>query len=180
MNRENKGQLTEKMLETTHEEYKLKKLAVVWSVPRAFTFCGKSHYEIWKDKNPAMVATTGDNRPLVRFQSDVDFIGTIQGGRSIKFDSKEVSKGVSIPLDQFKPHQVRSGLDNMKVGGIGGFIVHFIEKKRVFWIDAKTVDQMVFDAAIKRRNKSINIEEFTQEIPVEGYKIDWIRIFRAG
>ena len=170
-----KGKLTEQMLEATHEEYRLRKLAVVRNVPRAFVQCGESHYRTWEKKLSKMVARTGDGKPLVRMKSDVDFIGILKGGKAIKFDAKEVGNGVSIGLDRFEQHQVRSGIEYQQMGGFGGFIVHFVEQKKCFWIDAKTVDEMQWQAQLKRRNKSINISEFKHEIPFDGRRIDWIK-----
>jgi penicillin-binding protein-related factor A (putative recombinase) len=173
-----KGKLLEKMLSSAHAEYDVKKLAFITQVPNAFTFCGESNYRAW-NKKKGMVARTNDGRPLIRMKSDVDFVGTIKDGKAICFDAKEVSSGVSIGLERFSSHQVSRGVSNQNLGAYGGFIVYFIEANRAFWIDAKEVQKLQDAALFKKGKKSININEFQEEIEIKYNRIDWLSLIRG-
>ena len=170
----NHGKQLEQLLETTHHEYRIKKIADVCKVPETWQFTTERDYQNLLKRCPSMVAKTGDRKCLVRTSSDVDFVGSLANGKTIKFDAKNVSNGVSIPLSRFTKDQVESGVKCQKFRGFGGFIVHFEKQKRAFWIDANEVRKLQDSALFKKGKKSINISEFKEEIKVENRKIDWL------
>lgn len=116
-------------------------------------------------ETPIIQTKTG----LVRKLSTVDYIGIYTDGHGVAFDAKECKSLTSIPLHNFKQHQVLflEYWDN--VGGNAFFLVHFynLYKDKAFMVPVMLVSSYIN----KNNRKSIPIGDFKDEwlVPIDDY-----------
>jgi recombination protein U len=75
-------------------------------------------------KVPNAVSIQNGGAKLVK--STVDYMGLLKGGRFIAFDAKETELKTRFPLKNIKPHQLDFLEQVESFGGIGFFLVHFV------------------------------------------------------
>jgi penicillin-binding protein-related factor A (putative recombinase) len=178
----NLGKEFENELKTTHDYYRLKRLADVHRNENewAYTTPQNAHKIASTAKGKNMVAKTEAGSYIIMVRSMVDFSG---GGStfSVRFDAKTVEKGDRIALSRFKDHQTTesyiAGLCGYKVSG---FMVKFAEYKRVFYIPADKI-RLLQEVGIrmdKEGPKSLTIDDLDNSnvavsIPIRNGLIDW-------
>lgn len=96
--------------------------------------------------SPAQCAKTLDGRYLVSKQTKPDFEGGIlfdwvKLATHILFDAKQ-TKGKSISLTNLKNHQIETLALAQMCGSLSGFMVHFSDVDRVFFLSALSVRQI--------------------------------------
>lgn len=167
----NRGRELEKLLERTHAYYRVHKKAVVDKNPVEWRYINFSQYNAAKDNVGASrtVAKTAHGEYLRKVKSDIDFSGTLAGGRSIYFDAKQ-TQGKSWPYDRIDKHQVETLIEKDKIGAIAGIILMFTDLDRAFFVQASTIDEGVINMLYRKGRKSLSIAECEQhalEIRVE-------------
>lgn len=105
----NRGMVSENIIEITCKQYEERGLAVIRKVPTPVK---------------VLINKRGRISGFYEKKSTVDFEGTIQGGKSVAFDSKE-TKLKSLPLDNIQEHQVDYMKKISKLNGIAFLIVYF-------------------------------------------------------
>lgn len=178
-NHSNLGKSFEKELERTHHFYKIKHLAKIEKNSTEWRYISKGEFDRLA-KTPGLRANLSqslDGRCLQRVQSNVDFGGGALG-KSIAFDAKE-TKGKSIPLTNFKRHQVENLVEHEKCGNCAFFLIRFSELNRVFFVKASVVRSAMDEAEFKQGRKSLSLEYCetnAKEVPVCQNLIDWLKI----
>jgi recombination protein U len=172
------GREFERLLEASHEEYKVRKLAIIEKNPIEWKYCGRSDYDyLSQNRSADLTAKTNTGRFIKRAQSDVDYSGTLKGGRSINFDAKQTG-GKSFPLSNVEKHQIRNLREKAEMGAISGLMIYFTELERIFFVSAQAVAK-IYDAIITGGRKSLSIEYCEGEgveIPKRGNQIDWLKV----
>jgi recombination protein U len=110
---------------------------------------------------------------LVRKLSTVDYIGNFKNkfgnGQGIAFDAKMCDSTTSIPLGNFKEHQLLFLKYWEETGGKAFFLVHFYKlyKDKAFMTPISLVDNYFF----QQKRKSIPIHEFNLDwlVPIDDY-----------
>lgn len=144
----NRGRALEQMLARTHDYYERQGIASIEKFPNAFVFCAEIEWQ--KIQTPALKARTGDGKPLKREKTDCDFKGHARGF-GVAFDAKEFA-GPSIPLANFKPHQVQRLYMFARTGGRAGFIIWAKRIDSVFWIEAQAFSAIYHTGHLKSLN----------------------------
>lgn len=142
--RGNKGMATENRVELTCRQLKERNLAIIKKVPIPITI-------LKKDRNIIKGRLDG--------KATVDFEGTIKGGRSIAFDSKETKSKTSLPLENIHQHQIDylESVDSM--GGIAFILVCFTSLDKYYRLDIKDLLGYI-KAPYKTNLKSIPLNYF--------------------
>lgn len=184
-NHAHRGRDFELALERTHEFYEMRGLADIARNPVEWERVSKRELdEALKRRritNNQWAEIAGGGF-LIQKQSKVDFEG---GGRvngkgfSILFDAKETS-AKSIPLDNFRRHQVESLSRGARCGRIAGFMIRFVASGgRVFFAPAQFVADCFIAADYQNQRKSISIKQLETsgiEIPATPALVDWLPV----
>jgi recombination protein U len=128
-------------------------------------------------------AQTGDGRILIQKQSKTDFEGGGRNGRgfAVLFDAKQTG-AASIPLANFREHQVKSLSRAARCGVIAGFMIRFTRTNRVFFAPAPLVEECFVKSRLQSGRKSISTEMLLaggKEIPVKNELVDWLGVLAA-
>lgn len=154
----NLGRAFETELERSHQYYAVKKLAAVQKNPHSWVFITGQRYRQSLSKGMAsLLAKTETGGFMMRSKSDVDYSGTIKGGRSITFDAK-ATNDTSIALTRFAAHQLDILCADEALGALAGFMCKFAAAGRVFWLPASYVRQMEDQRVFHRGRASISLE----------------------
>lgn len=176
-----RGKEFEFLLDGQHRVYKAQRIALMYHNPTEWNATHAEHYNsVAKDpKRAYTVARTGRGSFIKAVKSPVDFGGVVKPGIAVWFDAK-MSKGKSIPLDNFKQHQIDFTLERQTFGAIAGFMIWFTDVGRFFFLWASYVEQCMTLALIKRDRKSIAIaqcEDHGREIFLDKYNYpDWVSV----
>jgi penicillin-binding protein-related factor A (putative recombinase) len=186
----NRGMTLQSLLDRTHGMYRRQGLACVRRNERVWVYTSPQHAA----KLPPMARATTDDgqRKLVMRRSDVDYRGTIGGGRAVAFDAKETS-GKSIPLsdDKIDTHQVETLCEDERAGALAGFMVHFTGDGRVFFAGASKVRDAKDRAALQPKGKgkypkSLSLEWMEEHAtlvcvvkPFDNL-VDWLPVLAKG
>lgn len=145
------GKEFERDLMATHHLYETIGVAKIDRHPHEWEFIGWSEYNklLANPKTEALVALTGNNRPMKRKATNVDFSGVAKRkgekhGVAIKFDAK-MCKENNIPLGNFTKHQVENLCLSSKCGAIAGFMVNLYSIGIVFFVSAEFVQKKLVD-----------------------------------
>lgn len=120
----NRGMVSENIVERTCKQYRERNLAVITKVP-----------------TPVTVLRLRGNRISDGFyakKGTVDFEGTLAGGRSIAFDSKE-TKSKNLPLDNIQKHQLDYLESVSRMNGIAFILVYFSKLDTYYRLDIKNL-----------------------------------------
>lgn len=180
------GEEFERDLIATHHLYEVTGIAKIDRHPSEWEFIGWTEYNnlLANPKTKPLVALTGNDRPMKRKATNVDFSGVakkrgVKLGIAIKFDAK-MCKEERIPLGNFARHQVDNLCSSAKCGAITGFMVNLYTINRVFFVPAEFVRKKMDKNFGKRRasagDGSISLEElkrFAVEIPYSIRLVDW-------
>lgn len=155
----NRGKEFEHRLEAVHTVYQKLGLGRIDKNPEVWTFCRAADY----DRLPGhMTARTKSGSYLVRKASDIDFSGCY-GKLHCEFDCKEFH-GSSIPLANFKEHQVEKLITSEKAGSLSGFMVHLADYQKVYWVESSVIRAaqglIRFQKGRGKYPKSLNLDWF--------------------
>lgn len=169
----NRGRLLEGMLERTHQYYERSGIGSVEKIPNAFVFCSEIEWQ--RIKSPALKARTADGKPLRREKTDCDFKGHARGF-GIAFDAKEFA-GPSLPIANFKPHQVLRLFTFARTGGTAGFMRWAKRIDSIFWIEAAAFNLIYLGGKLK----SLNLAWLKEHAILicsctTGALIDWVSV----
>lgn len=169
----NRGRQLEGMLIRTHQFYERSGIASVEKIPNAFVFCNEIEWQ--RIKSPALKARTADGKPLKREKTDCDFKGHARGF-GVAFDAKEFS-GASIPLTNFKPHQVLRLFTFARTGGCAGFMIWAKRIDSIFWIEARAFNPVYLLGQLRSLNLAWLKEHATLICQsTTGALIDWASV----
>lgn len=117
----NRGMTSENIIDITCRQYKERNLAIINKVP-----------------TPVKVLSNklGKITGFYEKKGTVDFEGTIKGGRSIAFDSKE-TKEKNLPLKNIHQHQLNYMESVSRMGGIAFILVNFTSLDKYYRLDIK-------------------------------------------
>lgn len=182
------GDEFEKDLDATHAQYEFRKIAKIDHHPSEWVYIGFDEYNRYlaNPKTAPLVAITGNNRPMKRKATNVDFSGVCKTkigiGFSIKFDAKMCGEK-RISLDNFTRHQVENLVLSAKCGAIAGFMVNLYMLGKVFFISAEFVqkkqDKNIGKLRAAPGDGSISLEELEQfavSIPYSKRFVDWYSV----
>lgn len=93
------------------------------------------------DKTRAGVRTLKGGR-IIGCAGPPDFLGTIQGGRSICFDCKQTSEKYSFPVAVVPAHQRRWLVRNGRMGAVAGLLIEATAEGRLYWMGWKLLEGM--------------------------------------
>lgn len=174
------GKDFEAALDATHHLYRVQKRADIERNPVEWRYIGKAEFDKLSQISALRpnLAQTLDGRCIQRVKSDVDYGGG-GNGRFFKFDAKD-TRGKSIPLANFKPHQIQNLAQSERCGNLAGFMLRFSDLNRVFFLKASFVEKADDAARFQRgARKSIALaacEQFGFEIPVSARLVDWLPV----
>ena len=119
----NRGMVTEEIVEISCNQYEDRNLAVIRKVP-----------------TPVKVLSNKGGRVTGFYEkkSTVDFEGTLKGGRSVAFDSKE-TKGKSLSFDNIQHHQIDYMGKVDRLEGSAFILIYFSELGKYYRLDIKDV-----------------------------------------
>jgi penicillin-binding protein-related factor A (putative recombinase) len=168
----NRGRQFEAMLERTHDFYTCELIGDITKISNRWEFCSEGE---WRRLPPALKARTGDGKPLKRAQTVCDYLGHAYG-YGVAFDAKEFN-GPSIPLENFKVHQVRGLYNYERTRGLAGFLVWSKRADKVYWVCAQFM--MILRSA--GTLKSLNIKWLDEHAVLitektTGALVDWARV----
>lgn len=184
----NLGKGFEGDIERTNEYYLRRGIANIKKNPLKWQVVSeKEYYQALKEKElpEGMFAKTENGLFMIAEQSDVDYTGPALG-HSIEFDAKTTQRP-SIPLKNFREHQIINLINSERAGAIAGFMVEFSEKNRVFFVKASFVrackDKYLYQSRGKKQatrgTASISIallEERAVEIPCRNDLVDYLQV----
>ena len=104
-----------------------------------------------------------------------DFVGTIEGGKSIAFDAKS-TKGKSFPIKNIlsRVHQLQYLTRTERLGGHAFYLIEFKDLSRFFLASIQEIEKAV-ERSYNGGRKSIPIEEFEMEVfPGGMYCLDYL------
>jgi recombination protein U len=174
----NLGKSFEMLLETTHHNYRVKKIASISRNPVEWVYCDRKTYEYLKRAGGDLTAQTATGRYIKKVSSAVDFSGVALGGRHIEFDCKQF-QNKSFPLANVKSHQLRRIVDAAACGSISGLMLYFSDLNRVFFVRAVYVAECVNEMLLKNGKKSISLAQCETngvEIPVKNGLVDYLAV----
>lgn len=120
----NRGMVTEEIVEISCSQYEDRNLAVIRKVPTSVK---------------VLKLVRGRIRDgFFEKKGTVDFEGTIKGGRSIAFDSKE-TKGKSLPFGNITNEQISYMESVSKMGGSAFILVCFSQLDKYYRLDIKDI-----------------------------------------
>lgn len=140
----NRGMVSENIIEKACEQYKKRNLAVITKVP-----------------TPVVVLRLRGSRIVDGFyekRGTIDFEGTLKGGRSLAFDSKE-TRGKNLPLKNIHEHQIDYLQSVSKMNGVAFILVCFTQLNKYYRLSIKDLVGYI-EAPWSSNKKSIPIQFF--------------------
>lgn len=154
----NRGLKFESLIEKKCNELQEKGIALIHKVPTEFKII----------RNGARIVSAFP----VKESAFVDFLGIING-KGIGIEAKETKNKTSFPFSNIKESQIKFLNQWIELGGIGYYIVRFVEHKKVFLVEAKTMNSCIenigrksapydwfLENGIELDYKKLNFEDF--------------------
>ena len=139
----NRGMMSESIIEIACNQYRERNLAIINKVPTPIQVLSRQGNKI-----------TG----FFKGKSTVDFEGTLKGGRSVAFDSKE-TRGKNLPFKNIHQHQIDYLQDVSKMNGIAFILVSFTKLDKYYRLNIKDLTGYIKEPWSSNK-KSIPLEFF--------------------
>lgn len=153
--RANRGKSLEQRIDVVNSHYKYLNIAQIQFVPTPMR----------NVPNPR-----GGTMAVYSEKSTVDFIGTLQGGRSVAFDCKQTKLKTRYDLKYIEPHQMEFLEYTHKMGGAAFFLIEFTALNEIYFLPFASVKE--FWAA---GDKSIPYSYFKQPVTQgRGVALDYL------
>jgi len=152
----NRGMWLEHVIERCNRLYKNKGQAVIDKVPTNISY------------------NTRTQKARFKAKGTVDFIGTLKGGQSVAFDTKNTTTN-ALKFDNVRPHQEQYLLSVDELGGKAFLLIYFQKHEEMYTIDIK--DYANYKLTAER--KSIPYSYFADKEPVQsvnGIPFDYLRM----
>lgn len=166
----NRGKGFEELIEATNLQYKTKGVAIVQKIAtpiKVISEYGKSDLKAVYDK-----------------KSTLDFRGTVVGGISISFDTKETEETEGLPLKNLATHQYQYIKDALNFGEVSFLLVSFKTLGEFYAVRGEEVVTSWEEWKANPRKRGFNIIPKSKMIRVksnEGYFVNYLekRVFEA-
>lgn len=160
-----RGREFEAELDAIHELYAVRGLVMMFHQQQEWKNISVNEYHATLQKNPAVVARTGNGVCMKKLYSNVDFTGG-NGRQSYAFDAKEIQEN-TFPLTKVHEHQVRRLNHAVNCGMTAGLMIKFTEHDRLFFVDARTLEVKYLNwkrqsGVAKKGTASFSIPELEQ------------------
>lgn len=130
-------------------------------------------------ETPMKQIVTGGQKTWVHAKkSTVDFFGTMKGGRSVAFDTKQTKLKTRFDLNNIGDHQMHFLQENKNMGGASFFLIEFTHFNKIFFVEISEIAPLYKDAQLERGPKSIKYEWFQdkpQVLPGRGVLLDYLK-----
>ena len=179
-NHANLGKDFERELARTHEIYRRRRIANIRQNPNEWRYGSMKEMDKYKRAGlHSSYAVTGSGRVLVMQKSEIDFGGTVRGGRAVYFDAK-TCKGKSFPFQNVKDHQLLQLDENAKVGAVAGLMINMSDAGQVFFVPVSVIKPL-FERwlATRKARASLSLKVLETEcvrVPCLENLVDWYSV----
>lgn len=129
MNTRNRGKYLERVIDRCNLVYKQRGIAQINKIPTPIVVRSRG--------NQIISATYGE-------KSTVDYVGTLKGGISVAFDTKE-TKIKRFPFKNVKKHQIEYLTNIHNLGGQAFFLILFVQENELYKVDINQFKQLMND-----------------------------------